>query len=79
MVSLLGARVFVDGLSGIGVPESVSGLMREWKNGSGGCIQQPTTTTREREGKRKVGHLSYVINRNTPIGAYMRQLLNQAL
>jgi hypothetical protein len=32
--------------------------MREWKNGSGGCIQQPTTTTREREGRRKVGHLS---------------------
>jgi hypothetical protein len=49
MVSLSGARVFVDGLSGVGVPESVSGLTREWKNGSGGCIQQPTMTTRERE------------------------------
>ena len=31
VVSSSGARVFVDGLSGIWVPESVSGLMREWK------------------------------------------------
>ena len=51
MVSLVGARVrvFVDSLSGAGMPESVSGLTREWNTGSGGCIQQPTKTTRERE------------------------------
>jgi len=45
-VSSSGARVFVDGLSGIGVPESVGGLMREWK-----WWMHSTTnlTTRERE------------------------------
>ena len=64
MVSLVGARVrvFVDSLSGAGMPESVSGLTREWNNGSGGCIPTNQDHERERERRRKEDHLPYIIN-----------------
>ena len=38
---------------------------------------QPRPRERERR-RKKAGHLFYVINRKTPSGAYMRQLINQA-
>jgi len=53
VVSSSGARVFVDGLSGIWVPESVSGLMREWKWWTHSTTNHDHKKERERGGGRQ--------------------------